>query len=101
MKGNIEGVQNRSGLLFFECTAATFFGIMATILLFPEEKPVFTREVNNKMYGVAPYFFGKLLAELPFTFAVPGVFTGIVYPYVGLSMVHSWTLPLHCNYNRK
>lgn len=96
MKGNIEGVQNRSGLLFFECTACTFFGIMAIILLFPEEKPVFKREVNNKMYSVGSYFFGKLLAELPCSIVMPGMFLVIVYPYVGLSMVHSWTLPLHC-----
>ncbi len=71
--------------MFFMCTATTFFGIMATILLFPEEKPVFQREVNNKMYGVGPYFCGKLLAELPNSIFAPLLFNLLIYHFVGLS----------------
>jgi hypothetical protein len=82
--------------MFFICTAITTFGILATILLFPEEKPVFQREVNNKMYGVGPYFLGKLLAELPSSIFSPLIFNLIVYNYVGLSHVFWWTWPLHC-----
>ena len=32
------------------------------ILVFPDERPVFLREVNNEMYSVTAYFFAKLLS---------------------------------------
>lgn len=96
LKGNVEGVQNRNGLMFFQCTAMSFMGIIATILLFPEEKPVFMREVNNKMYGVGAYFVAKLLSEIPSSIISPLLNSAVIYPYVGLSTVHSWTYPLNC-----
>jgi ABC-type multidrug transport system permease subunit len=71
MKGTMEGVQNRNGCLFFICTAISFNAIQTIILLFPEERPVFLREVNNKMYSVSAYFFGKLISEVPSTIIVP------------------------------
>lgn len=96
LKGNLEGVQNRNGLLFFQCTTMTFMGVIGTILLFPEERPIFLREVNNKMYGVGAYFFGKLISEMPAAVISPFINQAVIYPFVGLSFVHSWTYPLHC-----
>jgi len=65
MKGTLEGVMNRNGCLFFVMIAITFSAIQTVILLFPEERPVFLREVGNKMYSVSAYFFGKFIAEIP------------------------------------
>jgi hypothetical protein len=35
------------------------------------ERPVFLREQANKMYGVFPYYFAKMLIEIPALFLGP------------------------------
>lgn len=96
MKGTLEGVQNRNGCLFFICTAISFNAIQGIILLFPEERPVFLREVNNKMYSVSAYFFGKLIAEMPASICAPILSAASVYFYLGFSDVTPWKFPIHC-----
>jgi len=71
-----------------------FNAIQNIILIFPDERPVFLREVNNNMYSVSAYFFGKVIAELPVSILTPALFGVIVYFAIGLSMVHTWTFPL-------
>jgi len=73
-----------------------FNAIQNIILIFPDERPVFLREVNNNMYSVSAYFFGKVIAELPVSILTPALFGVIVYFAIGLSMVHTWTFPLFC-----
>jgi ATP-binding cassette subfamily G (WHITE) protein 1 len=46
---------------------------------------VFLREVNNNMYNVGPYFWAKVISELPFSILTPCVFGTIVYFTVGLN----------------
>jgi len=45
-----EGIQNVQGALFFMTMNCSFNAIQNVILIFPEERPVFLREVNNNMY---------------------------------------------------
>ena len=59
--------------------------IQNVILIFPDERPVFLREVNNNMYKVGPYFWAKVSSELPFSILMPSVFGCIVYFTVGLN----------------
>jgi ATP-binding cassette subfamily G (WHITE) protein 1 len=66
-------------------------------LIFPDERPVFLREVNNNMYSVSAYFFGKIIAELPASILTPVIYGSIVYFAIGLSTVYSYTFPLYCN----
>lgn len=73
-----------------------FNAIQNIILIFPDERPVFLREVNNNMYSVSAYFFGKIIAELPASFLTPGIYGCIVYFAIGLSTVHTWSFPLYC-----
>jgi hypothetical protein len=73
-----------------------FNAIQNIILIFPDERPVFLREVNNNMYSVSAYFFGKVIAELPVSILTPVVFGCISYFAIGLSTVHSYTFPLYC-----
>lgn len=94
LKGNLEGVTNRNGALFFIITCITFNAILATILLFPEERPVFLREAHNKMYTVSAYFFGKLLSELPSNIILPILNASILYFYIGLNNAE-WKFILH------
>lgn len=60
-----------------------FNAIQNVILIFPDERPVFLREVNNNMYSVSPYFWAKIISELPFSILTPCIFGTIVYFAIG------------------
>jgi ABC-type multidrug transport system permease subunit len=62
-----------------------FNAIQNVILIFPDERPVFLREVNNNMYKVGPYFWAKIFSELPFSLMTPTIFGIIVYFAVDLN----------------
>lgn len=90
------GLENINGALFFVCLVITFMSINNIALLFPEERPVFLREVNNNMYCVTAYFFGKSLSELPSAFILPNLLAFIVYWVIGFSTVNGYSFPLFC-----
>jgi ABC-type multidrug transport system permease subunit len=77
--------QNIQGSLFFMTMNITMNAIQNVILIFPDERPVFLREVNNNMYKVGPYFWAKVSSELPFSILMPSVFGCITYFSVGLN----------------
>lgn len=62
----------------------SFNAIQNVILIFPDERPVFLREVNNNMYNCTPYFWAKVVSELPFSIVTPTVFACITYWSIGL-----------------
>jgi len=63
----------------------SFNAIQNVILIFPDERPVFLREVNNNMYRTSPYFWAKVISELPFSIMTPVVFGCIVYYAIGFN----------------
>ena len=77
--------QNLQGCLFFVTMNIAFNAIQNVVLIFPDERPVFLREVNNNMYKVGPYFWAKIFSELPFAIITPCLFGVIVYWTVGLN----------------
>lgn len=79
------GLQNVRGALFFISMNIAFNAIQNVILIFPDERPVFLREVNNNMYNVAPYFWAKVISELPFSILTPTLFGCIVYYAIGFT----------------
>lgn len=91
---DVAGVQNRQGSLFFITMNMAFNGIQNVILIFPDERPVFLREVNNNMYDVGPYFWAKVFSELPHGILTPLVFGCIVYFAIGYNTVFWWKFPL-------
>jgi ATP-binding cassette, subfamily G (WHITE), eye pigment precursor transporter len=93
--GTIQGVQNRNGALFFMTMTIAFNSIQNIILIFPDERPVFLREVNNNMYSVSAYFFGKVIAELPASILTPVIYGCIVYFSIGLSTVYAYKFPVY------
>jgi ABC-type multidrug transport system permease subunit len=95
---NLQGVQNRNGALFFITMTIAFNSIQNIILIFPDERPVFLREVNNNMYSVSPYFFAKVVAELPASLITPTLFGCITYYAIGLSTVFMYKFPLFCKF---
>jgi len=62
----------------------SFNAIQNVILIFPDERPCFLREVNNNMYRCSPYFWAKVISELPFSIVTPSIFGCITYYSVGL-----------------
>jgi ATP-binding cassette subfamily G (WHITE) protein 1 len=94
LDGTLQGVQNRNGALFFITMTISFNSIQNIVLIFPDERPVFLREVNNNMYDVGAYFFAKITSELPASLVTPVVFSCMVYYSIGLSTVYWWNFPL-------
>lgn len=76
---------NVQGALFFISMNIAFNAIQNVILIFPDERPVFLREVNNNMYRVSPYFWAKIFSELPFSIVTPSLFGVIVYYAIGFT----------------
>lgn len=85
VQGDIYGVQNRNGALFFITMTMSFNAIQNVILIFPDERPVFLREVNNNMYKVGPYFWAKIMSEFPSSFLTPAIFGSVVYYLIGFN----------------
>mmetsp|Transcript_15731 Transcript_15731/g.26535 ORF Transcript_15731/g.26535 Transcript_15731/m.26535 type:complete len:505 (+) Transcript_15731:642-2156(+) len=83
--GSKAGVQNRLGVLFFLALNLGFSGVNNVGLVFPIERPVFLREVNNNMYRVSSYFWAKIVSELPGSLIIPVLQMTIVYFSVGLN----------------
>ena len=92
----MQGVQNRNGALFFIILNISLSSIQNIILIFPDERPVFLREVNNNMYDVSSYFLGKVVSELPSAIISPCLFGAIVYYAIGFSTVYAYKFPLFC-----
>ena len=78
-----QGIQNVQGSLFFVTMNISFNAIQNVILIFPDERPVFLREVNNNMYNVSPYFWSKVISELPFAIVTPVIYGCIIYYEIG------------------
>lgn len=88
------GVMNREGALFFITMNISFNAVQNVILIFPDEKPVFLREVNNNMYDVGPYFWGKVISELPVSFLLPTIFGSMIYYAIGFNTEYPYKFAL-------
>jgi ABC-type multidrug transport system permease subunit len=82
------GVQDRQGCIFFILMVLSLNGIQNVVLIFPDERPVFMREVGNEMYSVGAYFWSKIFSEIPFSILIPFIFGAIVYYPLGLNSTH-------------
>lgn len=70
---------NRLGGLYL-LILNNFISFMQNVLLtFPAERVVYAKEYNSGLYGVVPYYFSKIIIELPFIMILPWLFIGIIY----------------------
>ena len=76
-------IQERFGLISLVTIGAANLGVASTIRAFPKEKTIVSAERAKRIYGVAPYFLSKLVAEVPLAVALSGLFGGLLYPMVG------------------
>jgi ABC-type multidrug transport system permease subunit len=82
---------SRAGLIFAFVTIIGFTSLANVMMVFPDERPVFLREVNNNMYTVGAYYVARLIVELPAAIISPLIFTSIIYFAVDLSTEHTYT----------
>ena len=60
--------------------------MLATILTFQVERPVFVREQANKMYSVTSYYNAKMVSEVPILCLSPLIYSVIIYFKMGLTI---------------
>ena len=88
------GIQNRKGALFFLSLNSSFGGVSNAAAIFPMERPVFLREVNNNMYSVSAYFWSKIFTEFPVSLAIPLILVSITYFVIGFNTTIAHKYPL-------
>lgn len=74
-----DGVNGRTGFVFFVSCLVLFQEIMGNILSFPAERAVFIREYYSKMYKLFPYYVAKNLVESPIFLCFAAILNIIVY----------------------
>ena len=57
---------------------------MPNLMVFQLERPIFLREQFNQLYGVIPYYFAKLITEIPVLILTPLIYSSMIYFAVGL-----------------
>jgi len=77
------GTVGKLGAAFFLSINQTMMNLMGTVLTFSDERPVFLREQANQTYGVVPYYFSKLILEMPIIIITPLLLNSIVYFGIG------------------
>jgi ATP-binding cassette, subfamily G (WHITE), member 2 len=88
------GIQNRKGALFFLSLNSSFSGVSNASAIFPMERPVFLREVNNNMYTVSAYFWSKIFTEFPVSFLVPFILVTVSYFIIGFNTEIAYKYPM-------
>jgi len=74
-RGNFAELTSYIGFVFFCVLMQLFVGILGSILVFIEERPLFLREQASRMYSVVPYYIAKDLIELPVSIFLPLLFS--------------------------
>ena len=69
--------------------------VQNVILVFPDERSVFLREVNNEAYTVSAYFFAKVISEFPSGIIFPVLFGCIEYWAIGFNSQLWYKFPTH------
>lgn len=80
----VGAINDRFGVIFFICTNQAFAGF-TYLTKFLEERDLFQRERAAGDYSVIPYFFSRLLTELPGFVFFPLILCCIAYWMAGLN----------------
>mmetsp|Transcript_50052 Transcript_50052/g.89833 ORF Transcript_50052/g.89833 Transcript_50052/m.89833 type:complete len:652 (-) Transcript_50052:66-2021(-) len=78
------GVQDRSGVLFFMTANGMMNNIMGVLTTFANERGAVLREQENNMYDTLPYFLSRVFVDVPLKIFCPVLFGTIAYWSVGL-----------------
>ncbi|KAL4714066.1 hypothetical protein ACJJTC_008420 [Scirpophaga incertulas] len=78
------GVQNVQGALFIIIAENTFSPMYSVLHMFPEEFPLFHRELKAGLYSTPMYYVARMIALFPGLVVEPTLFTLVVYWIAGL-----------------
>jgi ABC-type multidrug transport system permease subunit len=73
-----------SGYLFFVSMDLFMQAMMPVTITFPQERLVFLKEENSKMYTLTEYFLSRNIIEIPYIMLIPFIFLLINYWMIGL-----------------
>ncbi|KAK6157728.1 hypothetical protein DH2020_011976 [Rehmannia glutinosa] len=77
-------IQDQVGLLFFFSIFWGFFPLFNAIFVFPQERPMLTRERSSGMYRLSSYYIARTIGDLPMELVLPTIFVTIAYWMGGL-----------------
>ena len=75
----MQGYQDRIGVIFMLSSTMVMGSLSHYVLSFPEERAVLVREQASSLYEVPPYFFAKVVGEMPFSIHQPLILTVMLY----------------------
>ncbi|XP_061711951.1 protein scarlet-like [Cydia pomonella] len=78
------GVQDVQGALFIIIAENTFSPMYSVLHMFPEEFPLFHREIRAGLYSTPEYYIARMIALFPGLVVEPSLFTLVVYWIAGL-----------------
>lgn len=81
---DMNGVQNRAGAMFFMTANGMMQNVLGVLTTFANERGAVLRETENGMYSTLPYFFARILVDLPIKTICPIIFGTLAYWGVGL-----------------
>ena len=76
---DIKNVMDNISNLFFNTMVVFFGSLMPTVLTFPSEVSILTKEVQNGWHGMGIYYLAKTLSDLPFQIIFPTLYLAITY----------------------
>ena len=82
---NTTAIRNRSGALFFLSINLFILYFQSSLTTFPKEREIFLKEYNSGLYGIIPYYFSKMIIEIPLTSFFPFLFSCIIYHAVNFN----------------
>ncbi|XP_059060710.1 protein scarlet-like [Achroia grisella] len=78
------GIQDVQGALFIIIAENTFSPMYSVLHMFPEEFPLFNRELKAGLYSTPMYYIARMIALFPGLVVEPTLFTLVVYFIAGL-----------------
>ena len=78
---------NLASSMFFTCIAQLSLYEFATVMEFQKERAVFIREKTSKLYTIGPYYFSKIVLELPLLLLLPFLENLMTFFAIGYSSV--------------
>nr|QNH67907.1 ATP-binding cassette transporter subfamily G-like protein 8 [Brachionus rotundiformis] len=80
-----KSIQNVSFALFYTITVSVIFSMLAAVMAFPNEIPIYYREHKSSVYRSDTYYLSKFLIELPVYLILPSIHATIIYYMAGFN----------------
>uniref|UniRef100_A0A0A9XMA8 ATP-binding cassette sub-family G member 2 n=1 Tax=Lygus hesperus TaxID=30085 RepID=A0A0A9XMA8_LYGHE len=79
-----QSIYARVGFLFFMTSIQAFVTTVGVVLTFAEERALFLREKQKRIYDTSAYFIGRTIVDMGLQTVLAIIFGAFAYPMVGL-----------------